>query len=159
MTVVTRELLTGFFAAIGSHPHVVATGAAPVEMTLAMPTKRKENHTVLVPTMRAFLANANLVFRAGESPFGHRNAATIASSAGFTCTTNCEKRRRKFRCYRPPLFLWRPVKISASTASTRTTMVTHAGMVDGGRNLTVRARRAGGRSCFPRSSTGDHQAG
>jgi hypothetical protein len=65
------ELLTWLFAPIGSDPHIVATRAAPVEMTLAMPAKWSENDAVLASTMWALLANANLVVRARESPFGH----------------------------------------------------------------------------------------
>ena len=86
ITVAARELRTWLFAAIGSHPHIVATRAAPVEMTLAMPAKRSENQTVLAPALWALLANANLVFRAGESRFGHGNDGTIPSSTVAACT-------------------------------------------------------------------------
>ena len=91
--VVARELRTWLFAAIGSHPHIVATRAAPVEMTLAMPAKRSENQTVLAPALWALLANANLVFRAGESRFGHGNDGTIPSSTVAACTLIGDRRR------------------------------------------------------------------
>jgi hypothetical protein len=84
------ELLARLFAAIGSYPHIVATRAAPIEMTVAMPAKRSENHTVLTPAMWALVADPNLVFRAGESPFGHRRDGTIPSSTVATCATNFE---------------------------------------------------------------------
>src|SRR5262245_56796752 len=91
--VVGRELLTWFFAAIGSHPHIVATRAAPVEMTFAMPAKRSENQMVLAPAVWTLLANANLIFGAGESPFGHRNDGTIPSSTVAACTLIANRRR------------------------------------------------------------------
>lgn len=61
-------------------------------------------------------------------------------------------RHAKTSGYRPPLFLWRPVMISASTASTRTTTVTQAGIVESQPYLTASVLIGADRIYFARVS-------